>query len=44
MGFCYINNSKTYENIQRSQIADTLKRRKQQGIEPVYTQMETRNE
>lgn len=37
-------NSKTYENIQGSRIADTLKRRKQQGIEPVYTQMETRNE
>ena len=37
-------NSKTYENIQGSRIADTLKRRKQQGIEPVYAQMETRNE
>ena len=37
-------NSKTYENVQGSRIADTLKRRKQQGIKPVCTQLETHNE
>lgn len=37
-------NSKTYENVRGSRIADTLKRRKQQGIKPECTQLETHNE
>lgn len=32
------------ENVRGSRIADTLNRRKQQGIKPVCTQLETHNE
>ena len=38
------DNSKTYENVRGSRIADTLNRRKQQGVKPVCTQLETHNE